>query len=161
MVSSAPLKPAVFLDRDGVLNLDVGYPHLEEHLTLLPGATEAVKQLNRRGFFTVMGATVEAACAGLADAGADLVGSNCGNGSARMMEIAAEFKRHGRLPVVIQSNTGLPVLRQGAAVYPETPADLAQAARGLKALGVAVIGGCCGTTPEHTRAMRRALDEEA
>lgn len=114
-----------------------------------------------RGFFTVMGASIEAACAGLADAGADLIGSNCGNGSARMIEIAAEFRRHGRLPVVIQSNAGLPELRQGAAVYPETPADLAQAARGLKALGVAVIGGCCGTTPEHTRAMRRALDEEA
>ena len=114
-----------------------------------------------RGFFTVMGATIAAACAGLADAGADLVGSNCGNGSARMIEIAAEFKRHSRLPVVIQSNAGLPELRRGAAVYPETPADLAQAARGLKALGVAVIGGCCGTTPEHTRAMRWALDEEA
>lgn len=54
MVPSVPLKPAVFLDRDGVLNLDVGYPHLEEHLILTPGAAEAVKQLNRHGFFTVI-----------------------------------------------------------------------------------------------------------
>jgi 5-methyltetrahydrofolate--homocysteine methyltransferase len=114
-----------------------------------------------RGFFTIMGNDIEAACSGLADAGADLVGSNCGNGSARMTAIAAEFKRRSRLPVVIQSNAGLPELRQGAAAYPETPADLARAARELKVLGVAVIGGCCGTTPEHTRAMRRALDEEA
>lgn len=46
--------PAVFLDRDGVLNLDVGYPHLEAHLSLTPGAAEAVQQLNRHGFFTVI-----------------------------------------------------------------------------------------------------------
>lgn len=54
MSASAPPLPAVFLDRDGVLNLDVGYPHLEEHLTLVPGAAEAVKLLNRHGFFTVI-----------------------------------------------------------------------------------------------------------
>ncbi len=54
MPSSAPPIPAVFLDRDGVLNLDVGYPHREEDLILVPGAAEAVQQLNRRGFFAVI-----------------------------------------------------------------------------------------------------------
>jgi 5-methyltetrahydrofolate--homocysteine methyltransferase len=111
-----------------------------------------------RGFYTVMGATIEAACRELAEAGADLVGSNCGNGSARMVAIAAEFRKRTRLPLVIQSNAGLPELRHGEALYPETPAHMALAARELRAVGVAVIGGCCGTTPEHTRAMRRALD---
>jgi len=51
---SAPLVPAVFLDRDGVLNVDTGYPHREEDLVLMPGAAEAVRLLNRHGFFTVI-----------------------------------------------------------------------------------------------------------
>jgi 5-methyltetrahydrofolate--homocysteine methyltransferase len=113
-----------------------------------------------RGFYTVMGATIEASCRELAEAGADLVGSNCGNGSARMVAIAGEFGKWTRQPLVIQSNAGLPELRHGEVIYPETPAQMALAARELRAAGVAVIGGCCGTTPEHTRAMRRALDGE-
>ena len=54
MTAPAPLRPAVFLDRDGVLNVDVGYPHLAEHLTLMPGAAEAVARLKARGLFTVI-----------------------------------------------------------------------------------------------------------
>lgn len=54
MSAAVPPRPAAFLDRDGVLNLDVGYPHLEAHLTLVPGAAEAVSRLNARGFFTVI-----------------------------------------------------------------------------------------------------------
>ena len=54
MSAADPPRPAAFLDRDGVLNLDVGYPHLEEHLILTPGAAEAVRRLNRQGFFTVI-----------------------------------------------------------------------------------------------------------
>ncbi|MCU0275596.1 MAG: homocysteine S-methyltransferase family protein [Acidobacteria bacterium] len=114
-----------------------------------------------RGFYTVMGDTIMAACRGLSESGADLVGSNCGNGSALMAAIAGEFRKETRLPLVIQSNAGLPELRRGEVHYPETPEQLARAARELRAGGVAVIGGCCGTTPEHTRAMRRALDKVA
>ena len=51
---AAPLVPAVFLDRDGVLNRDTGYPHREHDLELIPGAAEAVRLLNRHGFFTVI-----------------------------------------------------------------------------------------------------------
>lgn len=67
MVSPAPLKPAAFLDRDGVLNLDVGYPHLEEHLTLVAGAAEAVRQLNQSGFFTVIVTNQSGVARGLFD----------------------------------------------------------------------------------------------
>ncbi|MGQ2991749.1 MAG: D-glycero-alpha-D-manno-heptose-1,7-bisphosphate 7-phosphatase [Brevundimonas sp.] len=67
MVPSVPLKPAVFLDRDGVLNLDVGYPHLEEHLILTPGAAEAVRQLNQSGFFTVIVTNQSGVARGLFD----------------------------------------------------------------------------------------------
>ena len=113
-----------------------------------------------RGFFTIMGVSIAAACRELEKAGADLIGSNCGNGSAQMVAIAREFKKISTLPLVIQANAGVPELRQGQVHYPETPEFMAETSRELLAAGVSVIGGCCGTTPEHTRAMRRALDEQ-
>jgi 5-methyltetrahydrofolate--homocysteine methyltransferase len=75
-----------------------------------------------------------------------------------MVEIAREFRRHSRLPIAIQSNAGLPENRSGEVVYPETPAFMAASARQLIDLGVAVIGGCCGTGPDHIRALRGLID---
>ena len=114
-----------------------------------------------RGFFTIMGVSVEAAASGLAEAGADSVGSNCGNGIERMVEIAAEFRKHSRVPLIIQSNAGLPGMKAGVPVYGETPAFMANKARALVTGGVSIIGGCCGTTPEHTRALRDMVDSVA
>jgi 5-methyltetrahydrofolate--homocysteine methyltransferase len=111
-----------------------------------------------RGFFTVMGTSVAQAAAGLAEAGADAVGSNCGNGIAPMVEIAREFRRHTTLPLVIQANAGLPTLVDGRLTYDETPAYFAEQARALADLGGAVLGGCCGTTPEHIAALRAMVD---
>ena len=113
---------------------------------------------SRRGFFTVMGQSIEQAARGLADAGADIVGSNCGNGSDVMVEIARELRARTDLPLAIQPNAGLPEMRGGTAVYPEGPAAMAENARALLVAGVAVVGGCCGTTPEHVRALRAVVD---
>jgi 5-methyltetrahydrofolate--homocysteine methyltransferase len=110
-----------------------------------------------RGYFTIMGTTVEQAAAGLEEAGADVVGSNCGIGIDAMVEVAAEFRRHSRLPVLVQANAGLPEQRGGRVAYPETPEFTAARVPALVKLGVSVIGGCCGTTPDHIRAMRDAV----
>ncbi len=111
-----------------------------------------------RGFFTVMGVTIEQAADELATAGADIVGSNCGNGIELMVEIAAEFKQHTSLPIAIQANAGLPILRDGEVIYPETPEFMADKSNELVALPVSIIGGCCGTTPEHVQAIRAVID---
>ena len=113
---------------------------------------------NPRGFFTTMGNTVEQACSVLTDAGADLVGSNCGNGMDTMVELAREFASHTTAPLAIQSNAGLPENRDGELHYPESPDDMASRVGELMDLGVAVIGGCCGTGPDHIRAIRAAID---
>ncbi|MBZ5641034.1 MAG: homocysteine S-methyltransferase family protein [Acidobacteriia bacterium] len=73
------------------------------------------------------------------------------------MEIASEFLRHARKPVAIQPNAGLPKATSGGLAYPEDPAYMAERIRTLVALGVAIVGGCCGTGPEHVRAFREAL----
>ena len=111
-----------------------------------------------RGYFTIMGVSVEQAAAGLAEAGADAVGSNCGNGIAHMVTIAREFGRHTPLPLVIQANAGLPRSVDGQTVYDETPEYMAEQARDLLALGVSIIGGCCGTTPAHIAALRSMVN---
>lgn len=112
-----------------------------------------------RGFFTVMGVDIQQAAAGLADAGADIVGSNCGNGIENMIKIATQFREHTTLPLIIQSNAGLPEMTGGALVYPETPMFMAEKCRQLLACGVSIVGGCCGTTPEHIAAIRNVVDE--
>lgn len=111
-----------------------------------------------RGFHTIMGVSIEKAVTGLKSAGADVLGSNCGNGIEKMIEIAREFRRLTDFPLLIQSNAGLPRMHDGRPEYPETPEFMAGRARELVALGVKIIGGCCGTTPSHIRALRVLAD---
>lgn len=113
-----------------------------------------------RGFFTTMGTTVEQACAVLTDTGADLVGSNCGNGMDAMVALAADFAEHASAPVAIQANAGLPEDHGGELRYPESPEFMADRVPALMDLGVVVIGGCCGTGPDHIRALRAAVDRK-
>ena len=110
-----------------------------------------------RGFFTIMGNSVAEVCGGLAAAGAAVVGSNCGNGIDRMIEIAVAFGEATRLPILVQSNAGQPAVEQGVVTYTETPAMFADRAPALIDAGVRIIGGCCGTTPAHIRALRGAV----
>lgn len=111
-----------------------------------------------RGFYTVMGVTIEDAAKGLEEAGTDIVGSNCGNGIENMVRIAKEFREYSSLPLIIQSNAGMPEIRGNTTVYPETPEFMAEKAKELVSSGVSIIGGCCGTTPDHIRAIRKMVD---
>jgi len=111
-----------------------------------------------RGFFTVMGNSIEQAAKELEEAGADVVGSNCGNGIENMVKIAEEFKKHSRLPVLIQSNAGLPIVKDDILEYPETPEFMAERVKTMLDLGINIIGGCCGTTPQHIASFRKTID---
>lgn len=111
-----------------------------------------------RGYFTIMGVMIAQAAQGLAEVGADIIGSNCGNGIEKMIEIAAEFMKQTDKPVIIQSNAGLPVMKDGQVLYTETPDFMKEKTAELLSLGVRIIGGCCGTTPEHIRAFRNLID---
>ncbi len=110
------------------------------------------------GFFTIMGVDIKRAAAGLEGAGADLIGSNCGNGLENMIRIARGFRKRTALPLLIRSNAGLPEEKDGEIVYPESPRFFAEKGAALLEAGVSVVGGCCGTTPEHVAALRAAVD---
>ena len=111
-----------------------------------------------RGFYTIMGTTIEKAASGLRSAGADVIGSNCGNGITNMIEIARQFRRCSDLPLIIQPNAGLPEIRDGIPTYSEAPEFMVERAAEFVRIGVSIIGGCCGTTPEYTRGLRKMLD---
>jgi len=108
----------------------------------------------KRGFYTIMGVDVARAAEGLRKAGADIVGSNCGNGIDNMIEIARAFRKASSLPILVQSNAGMPEMKGGKAVYSETPELMASKVAELVAAGAGIIGGCCGTTPAHIAAIR-------
>jgi 5-methyltetrahydrofolate--homocysteine methyltransferase len=112
----------------------------------------------RKGFFTIMGTSIRDAASGLENAGANIVGSNCGNGMELMVEIAREFRLYAIAPVAIQGNAGMPIISDAGIVYPETPDFVAGKAVELLDLGVQIIGGCCGTGPDHIRAIRKVVD---
>jgi len=81
-----------------------------------------------------------------------LIGANCGNGIAGMIDITRQFRQVlPDIPIIVQSNAGLPVYKEGKTIFPETPEMMAARVGELISAGANVIGGCCGTTPAHIR----------
>jgi len=112
-----------------------------------------------RGFFTIMGVSIEQAVKGLTEAGADIIGTNCGNGIEKMVSIAREMRKLNSIPLIVQSNAGIPALKDGKLVYPESPEYMAKWIPELINIGVKIIGGCCGTTPAHITLFRKIVYE--
>jgi methionine synthase I (cobalamin-dependent)/5,10-methylenetetrahydrofolate reductase len=89
-------------------------------------------------------------------AGADVVGANCRIGPAELYQVAVGMVGHGK-PVIAQPNAGLPASVEGRTLYVANPEHFGVFARRMLKSGVRMVGGCCGTTPEHTRAMLGAV----
>lgn len=102
----------------------------------------------------LLGGNVYDACAELEGLGADAVGINCSCGPDQLQAVVAGVRRRVGLPVIAKPNAGMPEITEtGEAVYSMGPEDFGQAMRPLRDAGAALLGGCCGTTPEHIRAM--------
>jgi len=109
-----------------------------------------------KGPATVMGVTPARAVRALDAAGADLVGANCGAGSEVMTEVARRMRPETLKPLWVKPNAGVPRLVGGRTVFPESPEEMAAQVPALVEAGANVIGGCCGTTPEHIRRIAAA-----
>jgi 5-methyltetrahydrofolate--homocysteine methyltransferase len=102
---------------------------------------------------TMMGVTPAQMAVELKNAGASVIGSNCGNGFDQMIEIVKEIRSvEKELPVLVHANAGKPVFQEGKTVYLETPDSMAHKLNLLIESGANIIGGCCGTTPRHIEA---------
>jgi 5-methyltetrahydrofolate--homocysteine methyltransferase len=106
---------------------------------------------------TMMGTTPEQAAERLLAAGADCVGSNCGQGIAGFVDICRRLHTASGRPVWIKPNAGLPELVDGKTVYRQAPEEFAECVPQLVAAGAGFIGGCCGTSPAFIEAICRAL----
>ena len=92
--------------------------------------------------------------------GVDIIGANCGNGIEGMIRIVKEIRLcNAVIPVLIHANAGMPVYDDGKTVFPETPEQTASYVKAIIDAGVNIIGGCCGTTPEHIRQIARVARE--
>jgi len=107
---------------------------------------------------SVLGTPPEAAAVTLDALGVDVIGSNCGLGVDGIFAILEKMRSVTPLPLISQANAGLPMLIDGRTIFPGTPEEMTAYHDRMIALGVRVIGGCCGTTPDHIRAIRMALD---
>ncbi len=112
---------------------------------------------------TMMGISPEQAAEFVEENGAHIVALNCGTGMdmAGAAKVTRLYREHCSLPVMVQPNAGLPVLENLKAVYKQLPDDTARAVPEVLAAGAGVVGSCCGSTPEHTRAIRRMVDASA
>tara|TARA_B100000401_G_scaffold419852_1_gene344837 strand:+ start:208 stop:1107 length:900 start_codon:yes stop_codon:yes gene_type:complete len=131
---------------------------VRENTSMLAMATMTF-DLGPRGFFTMMGVTPEDAAKKLEQSGAQVIGANCGNGIERMIEIASKMRNSTDQPMMINCNAGIPSLVSGEILYPETPEYMAEQFMKLKDGGVNIIGGCCGTSPEHIKALSDAINK--
>jgi len=110
-------------------------------------------------FRTMMGISPTEMASAIIDAGADIIGTNCGNGCERMIEIVKELRMAApATPLLVHANAGMPTNIDGVDTFPESPEDTASFAKGLINAGANIIGGCCGTTPDHIKAIRNAIN---
>jgi 5-methyltetrahydrofolate--homocysteine methyltransferase len=112
-------------------------------------------------FRTMMGIEPERAAEFMEENGANIVALNCGTGMDMEHALAAvgRYKYASSLPVMVQPNAGKPKLINMKVIYDETPEQMVKGLMPLLEAGANIVGSCCGSTPEHTRAFRRVMDE--
>ncbi len=106
---------------------------------------------------TLYGTTPEVATVVLQSLGADVIGINCSTGPEEMLEPVRKMAEYATIPILAKPNAGLPELENGRTVYKTTPEEFARVGKELVEAGAAILGGCCGTTPEHIRALADAV----
>ncbi len=109
---------------------------------------------------TFFGASVEAMTAALEGLGIDALGVNCSLGPVQLVPIVKRLCECSHIPVMVQPNAGLPVMRDGTAHYDVTPEEFARVSVEFAKMGVSILGGCCGTTPKHIKLMKNAVTNE-
>lgn len=106
---------------------------------------------------TLYGTNPETAVTVLQSLGADVIGINCSTGPVEMAELVAKMAEYATVPILAKPNAGFPELEGKQTVYKMTPEEFSEAGKALLDAGAALLGGCCGTTPEHIRALAEAV----
>lgn len=126
--------------------------------TALPVSATMTFEKGKSGLRTMWGVDIPTAVRRLSDAGADILGANCGRGFDDMVDIIRQMRPLTDKPILAQANAGIPEWVDGVSVYRETPESIVPHVAALLESGVTILGGCCGTGPDHIRVIRRAVD---
>jgi methionine synthase I (cobalamin-dependent) len=129
--------------------------------TDLPVVAELTFEKRPRGYFTMMGDSVEKALEVLTAEGADVIGANCTLTSEDMLGLVGEFRSRTDLPLVFQPNAGQPVIEHGKAIYRQKPEEFARDIELIVRAGANAVGGCCGTSPDYIKAVHDRLTHMA
>ena len=117
--------------------------------------------MDKTFYVTMMGVMPEKAAEFLEEKGANIIALNCGTGMDMIgaAKVAAQYREVSKLPTMVQPNAGLPVLEKGKAVYKQLPEEMALGVPEVLSVGANIVGSCCGSTPEHTKAIRKVVEE--
>jgi 5-methyltetrahydrofolate--homocysteine methyltransferase len=114
--------------------------------------TFTFEKSGENAYHTMMGVTPAQMAEEMIKAGATIIGANCGNGIEGMIDIVKEIRSvNTDIPILVHANAGIPILKDGETCFPESPLQMAGYVKQLISAGANIIGGCCGTTPEHIR----------
>jgi 5-methyltetrahydrofolate--homocysteine methyltransferase len=114
----------------------------------------------RGDYRSMMGVSPADAATAAIEAGADIIGTNCGNGMERMLVIVAQMREAAPdTPILLHANAGLPQNIDGVDVFPETPEMMAAFVEQMIEAGANILGGCCGTTPAHIAAIKEVVEK--
>lgn len=112
------------------------------------------------GFKTLMGISPQQMTEKLIVCGADIIGANCGSGFEDMVDIVKNIREvSAKIPILIQANAGIPIIENDRLIYSETPEKIKEIIPRLIDAGVNIIGGCCGTTPEHIKVISQIVGD--
>lgn len=121
-------------------------------------ASMTYRKTKKRGFYTIMGDSLETCVRTLEDEDVTVIGTNCTLGSDIMVDLARELVELTDKPVSVKPNAGQPRLEGGKTLYDQTPEDFVTDIGKMIDLGVKIVGGCCGTTPIHIKKIREFID---
>lgn len=126
-----------------------------------PGLTKICQFSYSEDGRTVTGTDPQSAAILLEALGADVIGVNCSLGPEQLLPIVKTLAANCRVPISVQPNAGMPYLENGETKFPMGPEDFGTWGPKLLAAGATYLGGCCGTTPEHIRALAEAVKDKA
>jgi 5-methyltetrahydrofolate--homocysteine methyltransferase len=131
-----------------------------KQITGLPFIASLTYNKNPDGYFTLMGTSIDDAAVCLVQTGAFAIGSNCGNGIANIIEVGQKLRQSmPHMILLLKPNAGEPLLKDGLTCYSEDAAEFEKHFQELVSVKPVIIGGCCGTNPNHIKAFRRLIDQ--
>jgi 5-methyltetrahydrofolate--homocysteine methyltransferase len=153
--------------------IDVIFIETMSYIDEIKSAVSAAQEINKdiplvasmsfeksaSGYRTMMGTSIPDFIEQIINQPIIAIGANCGKGADEMVDIMEEFRQHTDLPLIAQANAGLPETKEDKIVYTETPEQRSELTRVLLSEKVNIIGGCCGTTPDHIKAIRKTVDK--